>query len=220
MNNWEFHPHAIVEADDFQDRYDRNGLNYLFYWKSKFPKFKITLFTIPEKTSQPLLNLALNTDWIQLAMHGWSHESNFECYHWDYDTAMTYIERVEKMGCFIPVFKAPGWTITHKYNGYPADESLPVAKDETAVYRAFRDKGWLVFDRNYNSPIALGNLVVMEDNPKIVHMHTWDMETGDKNGKNGFGQVVQIHGEPWNNDTEFYFINEAIEKEHLIVCKK
>ncbi len=220
MNTWEYHPVAVVEADDFQDRYDRNGLNYLFYWKAKFPNFKITLFTIPEKTSKPLLDLALSTDWIQLAMHGWSHESNFECYHWSYDIASTYIDRVDAMKGFVPVFKAPGWTITPGFNGYPAEESLPIAKDPTAVYRALKDKGYLVFDRHYNHEVALGNIVCVDDNPLIVHMHTWNMETGDKNGKNGFGQVVDIHGEPWDNNTQFYFITEAVEKGLFLPCKK
>ena len=55
MNSWEIRKIAIVEADDFQDKFDRNGLNYLFYWKAKYPNFRITLFTIPEKTSKELL---------------------------------------------------------------------------------------------------------------------------------------------------------------------
>ena len=51
LNDWSIRKTAIVEADDMQDRYDRNGLNFLFAWKAKYPKFKITLFTIPEKTT-------------------------------------------------------------------------------------------------------------------------------------------------------------------------
>ena len=36
MNIWgEIKKVAIVEADDFQDKYDRNGLEMLFYWKAK-----------------------------------------------------------------------------------------------------------------------------------------------------------------------------------------
>src|SRR3990167_6719133 len=91
MNNWDIRKIAIVEADDFQNRYDRNGLNFLFYWKAKYPKFKITLFTIPEKTSNELL--CGLPSWIEIAVHGFNHESNFECYGWDYSKCKVLMER-------------------------------------------------------------------------------------------------------------------------------
>ena len=221
MNTWDYHPIAIVEADDFQDRYDRNGLNYLFYWKSKFPEFKITLFAIPERTSDVMLNLVYkNKDWIELAVHGWNHESNFECYSWDYDKTMAILERVEKKQAYVNIFKAPGWSITPGFNGYPADESLPLSKDPTAVYRALQDKGYAVVDRHYNTSVVTGNIICIDDNPNFVHMHTWNMETGDKNSRNGFGQVEEIHGVPWDNKTQFFFITEALEKGMIESCKK
>lgn len=233
MNQWdEIKKTAIVEADDFQDRYDRNGLNFLFYWKTKYPKFKITLFTIPDRTSLSLLNLiARNSDWIELAVHGFNHESNFECYSWSYEKTRALMDRVnnkmwvdgflETFG-YKKIFKAPGWTITPGYNGYPANEKLPIANDPQGVYRALGDMDYMIFDRHYNVPGRPDNkkIICVDCQSNLIHMHTWDMETGDKNGQNGFRQVEEEHGTPWDRDTEFYFISEAYEKGLFSPCKK
>jgi hypothetical protein len=224
MNTWdEIKKVAIVEADDFQDRYDRNGLNFLFYWKTKYPKFKISLFTIPDRTSPEMLQLiSKHSDWIELTVHGFNHESNFECYSWSYERTRALMERVEKKGAYKKIFKAPGWTITPGYNGYPAGEHLPVYKDPQAVYKALTDMNYLIFDRHYNVPARPSeyNIICVDCQPNLVHMHTWNMETGDKNGRNGFGQVEEEHGVPWDRDTEFYFVTEAFPQGLFSPCKK
>jgi hypothetical protein len=242
MNNWDtIRTQAIVEADDFQDRYDRNGMNFLFYWKTKYPNFKITLFTIPDRTSPELLELvARNSDWIELAVHGFNHESNFECYGWSYEKTKALMHRVYKMqptehqsdsSFYKKIFKAPGWTITHGLNGYPVkdgpdgninDSNKAIFEDPQGVYRALIDMNFIIFDRHYNVPARPPGLkiVCVDCNPEIVHMHTWDMETGDKNGQNGFRQVEEEHGVPWNRDTEFFFISEAFEKGMFKPCQK
>lgn len=229
MNNWgEIKKLVIVEADDFQDKYDRNGLEMLFYWKAKYPKFKITLFTIPGKTSDEFLSLIdKHSDWIELAIHGYDHDSNFECWGWDYDKATALMLRTRKRSSFINCFKAPGWTITGeavrdadgkviggKYSGYPPSDELPIAKDKQAVYKALQDLDFIVFDRHYDKDARPEGLkvVCVDCNPDIIHMHTWDMVTGDLQGKNGFRQVEELHGVPWDQDTEFKFVSEAWEE--------
>ena len=227
MNTWgSIKKLAIVEADDFQDKYDRNGLEMLFYWKAKYPKFKITLFTIPGKTSYGFLLLMLkHFDWIELAVHGWDHDSNFECWGWDYEKAKALLQRTFFLKSAQPfyqkIFKAPGWTITDKHSGYNADESLPIHKDPQAVYRALQDLDFIIFDRHYDKPARPeGTKIVCVDcNDDIVHMHTWDMVTGDLQGKNGFRQVEELHGVPWDQDTEFYFVSEAWEKGLFKECQ-
>jgi hypothetical protein len=226
MNSWEMRKTAIVEADDWQDRYDRNGMNFLFYWKAKFPKFKITLFTIPDRTSKEMIQLILkHYDWIELAVHGFNHESNFECYSWDYDRTQALMDRIYRMNepfldTYKRIFKAPGWTITGGYNGYPPDENSPIAKDPQGVYRALTDMNYIIVDRHYNKPARPenANIICIDDQPDIVHMHTWDMETGDKAGRNGFRQVEEEQGVPWDRDTEFFFISEAWEKGMIKPC--
>jgi len=210
MNSWEVRDLAIVEADDFMDRYDRNGLNFLFYWKTKFPKFKITLFTIPDRTSPELLKLmSKHNDWIELGVHGWNHESNFECWSWDETKINAYLDRIDKLKYYTPIFKAPGWQITDEYSGYNADPDLhPVAKDKSLVYRVLTERGYTIVDRHYNKPARPENseIICVDCNHQIVHMHTWDMESGDKAGRNGLRQVEEEHGVPWNSDTTFRFM--------------
>lgn len=213
MNQWnEIKKIAICEADDFCDRGDRNGLDYLIYWKSKYPNFKITLFTIPGRTSPEFLKL-INPfkDWIELAVHGWEHESNYECWHWDEIDTEIVLDKALNTNEYVSFFKAPGWCITPKYNGYPADEDLPVSKDPQCVYKGLMKKGFVVVDRHYNKPARPEGLKVIcaDCQPDLVHMHTWRMETGNRNERNGFDQVEHLHGVPWDNSTEFKFLSEA-----------
>ena len=226
MNISDYRKLAIVEADDFQDKYDSNGLEMLFYWKAKYPKFKITLFTIPNKLSDAMRYLLVyHDDWIELAVHGWDHDSNYECWSWDYEKTQALMNRVPLIPndpfreiVFERIFKAPGWTITGGPNGegsgYPLQEQNLLAKDPQAVYRALKDLDFIVFDRHYDKALRPKGvkIVCVDCNPDIVHMHTWDMVTGDLAGKNGFRQVEELHGVPWNQNTEFKFVSEAWEE--------
>lgn len=232
MNDWQTkRSTAIVEADDFCDRWDRNGLNFLLAWKAKYPKFKITLYTIPNRTSQQMLNLLepYLGYWIELAVHGWDHESNFECYGWDYEKTKMFMDRVDKMRtsylmkpAYTKNFKAPGWTITPGYNGYPSAENDPITKDPTAVYRALTDMGFMICDRHYNAPVRPQNarIVCIDDNPDIIHFHTWNVPSSDPNGRNGFQDIEERFGVPWDENTDFYFMSEAWEKGLFKPCQK
>lgn len=219
MNDWGYKPVAIVEADDFQDRYDRNGLDMLFYWKTKYPNFKITLFTIPQKTSSWLLD-KLYSDWMEFAIHGWDHESVWECYDWDFEKTGILLDRAMAKGPYQRIFKAPGWCVTPDYNGYPADPTATISKDKQAVYKALRDRDYIIFDRHYNKPARPEGckVVCVDCNPKIVHFHTWDMIVQGQE-HNGFRQVEEEKGVPWDDKTEFYFVTEAWEKGLFEPCK-
>lgn len=238
MNTWgSIKKLAIVESDDFQDKYDRNGLEMLFYWKAKYPKFKISLFTIPGKISDEMLKLIhKHEDWIELLMHGYDHDSNFECWGWDYDKTKAFIDRTLKRNYYSPIssmhwsyfqkiFKAPGWMITGGPNGegsgYPLNDPNPLAKDPQSVYKALNDSGFIIFDRHYNKDLRPrdSKVVCVDCNPDIVHMHTWDMVTGDLAGKNGFRQVEELHGVPWDQNTEFKFVSEAWEEGLFKKCE-
>ena len=207
MNNWDIHKVAIVESDDTEDRYDRNGLNYLFWWKSKYPRFKISLFTIPNRTSREMLRLLEpHRDWIELLVHGFNHSSNFECFDWDYEETKFLIGNLQRG--YKKFFKAPGWTITPDYCGYQAGEDQKIYKDKQAVYKALTDMDYVVFYRHYNVPARPHNarIVCVDCQPDLVHMHTWKMPAGSE--PNGYEQV-EARGVPWDQNTEFVFVSEA-----------
>ena len=219
MNDWSMKKLVICEADDFCNDYERSGLNFLFYWKAKFPNFKITLFTIPSLTSPEFLDLLKGQSWLEFAVHGWTHRSNFEAYEWDYDKAKTLMSRIQEP--YIKMYKSPGWTIYPELNGYPSAPEDPITKDPTAVYRALRDLDFIVVDRHYNKSARPADLKVIciDCNPNIVHTHTWNMMTPDPDSRNGFEQV-EMRGVPWDNDTSFYTMGEAWEKGLIKPCQK
>lgn len=226
MNKWDIkHKIAVVEADDFQDRWDRNGLNFLFYWKAKYPKFKITLYTIPNRTSQVMLDmLQEHSEWIELAIHGWDHESNYECWGWDYERTKMFMHRVMNMryrdtySYYTRNFKAPGWMITGtpdgKGSGYKTSENDKIFTDPQAVYKALTDMNFIICDRHYNKELRPDNskIICIDCNPDIVHFHTWNVPSGDPNGRNGFQDIEERFGVPWDEKTEFFFMSEAWEQ--------
>lgn len=224
MNTWELKKLAIVESDDTEDHYSRNGLNFLFYWKAKYPKFKISLFTIPNKTSREMITLLQkHSDWIEFLVHGFNHSSNFECFDWDYDTTIDLMSPLEGKG-FKKVFKAPGWQITPGGpddiggGGYSAGEDQLIFEDPQAVYKALTDLGFVIADRHYNiqaRPEA--KILCVDDQPDLVHMHTWDMPRGSE--PNGYRQVEEIKGVPWDQETEFKFVSEAWEEKLFKSCQ-
>ena len=228
MNNWtEKKKIAITESDDFMDAPNRNGLSYLLYWKSLYPNFKITLFTVPDKTTMEFLDfIDFPNEWVELAPHGFTHETNFECWHWDEITTNILMKRVEDTQKYVKIFKAPGWTITGDKeghgSGYKLEQPNLLANDNQAVYKALIKRDYIIMDRHYNKLLRPegGKIICIDCNPDFVHMHTWNMETGDPQGRNGFEQVEYLHGVPWDENTEFLTISEAWEKGLIRECQK
>lgn len=221
MNDWNtIKKTVIVESDDTEDHYERNGLNFLFYWKAKYPKFKISLYTIPNKTSREMMRLLeKHSDWIEIIVHGFNHSSNFECFDWNYEKTKELMEPLEKRG-FKKIFKAPGWTITPDNCGYPSGPDQLITQDKQAVYKALNDLDFVVADRHYNAPRRLenGKYICVDCQQDLIHMHTWDMPRGSD--PNGYRQVEEIQGVPWDQNTEFFFISEAWEKGLIQPCQK
>ena len=95
----------VLDFDDQEPRFDRNGMNFLFYWRAKYPNFRVNMFAIPGRMTQGFIDLIRKHDWINLCVHGWRHDDNFECLLWDTYKANLYLEKAEKMG-FSKIFKA------------------------------------------------------------------------------------------------------------------
>lgn len=218
MNNWkEIKKLVFVESDDTEDHYSRNGLNMLFYWKSKYPRFKISLFTIPNKTSREMISLLKKHDeWIELLVHGFSHSSNFECFDWDYNRTLELMNPLYQKG-YRSIFKAPGWTITPDLCGYPAREDQLISKDKQAVYKALNDIDFIIADRHYNKSMRPpdGKYICVDCQPNLIHFHTWRMPQGSE--PNGYEQVEET-GVPWDHETEFKFLSEAWDEKLIEPC--
>lgn len=207
----------VLDFDDFQDHYSKNGLQFMFYWKAKYPKLKITLFTIPNKTSDNFLKLLEPLmGWVQLGIHGWNHDNNFEVQYWTKETANKILDTIESKGCYQKIFKSPGWQITYPqpYNSSP-DPSKPVNSDPQLIYNVFKERGYIVADQHYNRdkrPEGLKTYCTC--NSLMIHGHTWNMESGEPNGM----EQIEKAGVPWNQDTEFKFLSQAWEEGLIVPC--
>ncbi|MFA5013915.1 MAG: hypothetical protein WC549_00040 [Actinomycetota bacterium] len=208
---------VIADFDDFEDNFQKNGLSILFYWRSKYPGFKATLFTIPAKTSVEMIDLLKpHSDWLELGVHGFSHNSNFECLYWDEKQTNNFLDYVEFIGGFVKVFKAPGWEITYPqpYNELPNSEK-PVNSNPQLVYNILMQRGYVVADQHYNwDKRPQGLKTYCTCHPWQVHGHTWKMENGEPNGL----EQIEQAGVPWNDKSEFYFISEAWDKGLIKPC--
>lgn len=171
------------------------------------PDFKCTLFAIPaEMTPELGLWCLENASWVELAWHGFTHSSNYECEKMDYDTFDTTMSAfVNSPGPWKNVFRAPGWQISDD------------------VIKWLADNGWILADQGYNDerrPHYLkayvnydGKFMVKgrgkEKEVQAYHGHTWDV--GAKgNAPNGiyedFDNVAHLVAEC----KEFKFVSEVV----------
>lgn len=162
------------------------------------PDFKVTLFTIPGETTAELLNWStLNRDWVELAVHGLFHTSNYECEKMPYDEFDSYMKSlpiVEEF--FVKGFKAPGWQISDD------------------IYRWLQYNGYWVADQHYNNdrrPADLpayvnhnGTFMVGDTTVEAWHGHTWDCVG------NGIYETFDQLSEIVKNAKSFEFVSEVL----------
>lgn len=198
MNN------VIFDLDDLAQQPERNCIDRLRFLKGKFPHLKVTLFAIPfyGGVDQSFFFHEIKKtygDWIHLGIHGWDHHDNFECSQWDYTTALSCITKARAMGCFEPIFKAPGWQISRDTYVICKNLGLIVADHHESVYT---EPGILNKDRR---PKSLKAYEI--DHPWMIHGHTWNCVG------NGIEELIEKwekEGYPFDQSTQFHWIEEAI----------
>lgn len=98
-----------LEFDDLCDA-TAHELEVLVGLKERCPELKVTLFTIPKRTSPRTIEQFRKHEWIKLAPHGWRHTRG-ECLSWTDEEAEEKILAAREMGIDYPVFRAPGWLL-------------------------------------------------------------------------------------------------------------
>lgn len=109
-------PRVVFDIDDFCD--DWNCLPELDRLKERYPDFRCTLFTIPTRTSRGLLMRAVERDWIEVAVHGVSHDPNQELNHMSAEQLEIEMESVfaSDVGQYYTRgFRPPGWAISRQH---------------------------------------------------------------------------------------------------------
>lgn len=98
---------------DFDDLTADNvhKLEVLLPLREKFPDFKVTLFTIPNRMTDAAIDkVKAMGDWLALAPHGWEHTRG-ECLSWNVAEAKDKIKAAQDMGIDAKIFRAPAWLI-------------------------------------------------------------------------------------------------------------
>lgn len=100
---------------DLHDQSDaHNVLPKLLKLKEILPNLKVNLFTIPNKTSKELLADMKEHDWIQILVHGFDHDDNYECARMTEQEFKNKIFTIPHMWAYEPIFCAPGWQISQE----------------------------------------------------------------------------------------------------------
>lgn len=165
------------------------------------PAFKCTLFAIPAEMTLELLTWCqANNGWIELAVHGFAHTSNYECEKLSYEDFGWMMEQYSPIiQYFVKGFRAPGWQIS--------DGAL----------RWLYEHNWWVADQSYNDmrrPVGIKSYVY-NDNDKTFraggnkieayHGHTWDV------GWNGIYEDWDKVADLVKNTEEFKFVSECFD---------
>lgn len=164
--------------------------------------FKCTLFAIPGEMTRELLNWCKERNsWIELAVHGFYHSSNWECEKLTYDEFALLMEDFEDMveDYFVKGFRAPGWQIS----------------DGTFEWLNIND--WWVADQSYNNDRRKDTKAYVNTNNQFsiwkpgnqtveevdaYHGHTWDV------GWNGIYEDFEKVETLVKENQEFKFVSE------------
>lgn len=159
------------------------------------PNFKATLFAIPTEITMELAEWCVaNRSWIELAIHGYRHFSNYECEKMSYEEFDNLMTRVFEIwgtyswtdNLFVKGFKAPGWQISDD------------------IYRWLKDHGWWVADQAYNNDRRPKDLPVYIIGDNSMHHHTWNCVG------NGVYEQEEYILDRIKGETDFRFVSEMI----------
>lgn|SRR3990167_3281962 len=191
----------VFDSDDFGCNHvisdmcqSHDCCDVLLKFKEINPAFKATLFTIPGEMTPELMRWCLfNSEWIEIAVHGFYHESNYECEKMSYDEFDDMMEHSSVRRTVAGMekgFKAPGWQISDD------------------IYLWLKDNGYWVADQAYNNDRRPKDLPVyiIDENPEItsIHTHTWNCVG------NGVYELFDEICEKIKDETEFKFVSEVV----------
>jgi len=130
---------VVFDVDDFCDQW--NCMEEVLALKERYPNFKCTLFTIPNKISPTLLAEAKKHDWIELAVHGLNHEPLNETIYLTPGQLYDGLKNIDYT-TYAKGYRPPGWYIN--------EQAIRVCK-ELGLWVAIhnRDKGMVSNCENY-----------------------------------------------------------------------
>jgi hypothetical protein len=136
---------VTFDFDDAWPGHDR--LDSLRALRAARPDFRCTLFAVPARCDLGWCESL--PDWIELAVHGWNHDSVYECADWTRaDLARVLDENIVR-DYFVQGFKAPGWQISDACyeelkarDWWVADQHLEDERRPPMRVYFYEDGGW------------------------------------------------------------------------------
>lgn len=171
----------MCQSHDCRDKLDE------FHYTN--PNFKVTLFAIPAQMTYELAEWCrANSSWVELAVHGVFHSSNYECEKMTYEEFDEQIQPLLGMieDYFVKGFKAPGWQISD------------------GIYDWLQQHGWWVADQHYNDNRRPVELPVYHIGDNSLHTHTWDCVG------NGVYELSEQIKNDIKDETDFKFVSEVV----------
>lgn len=174
-------PALTFDFDDFCE--DNHKLPRLWELKHRNPLFRCTVFAVPGRGSDGFWEKVPR--WIELAVHGWTHPTPYECAEWTEERMADLLDSEVVRRHFVNGFKAPGWQISD------------------ACYRVLGDRGWWVADQH------------LEDGRRPEVLRTYFYEDGGWHGHiqdvcgNGIEETWDELVSAVERITEFRFASEA-----------
>lgn len=97
--------HSVTRAFELDDFRTEDWIIWnLFRVKGRVPSLKVTLFTLMNLSSRSTLRELAEYDWIEIAVHGWDHFSEWK---WSYWEARHFLEMFVDIPWIQPIFKMP-----------------------------------------------------------------------------------------------------------------
>lgn len=178
---------VVFDVDDFCDQY--NCLPELLELKSVYSRFCCTLFTIPLRTSAELLTEVKKYPWIELAVHGFTHEPNAELATWTRKEVLEGLRKIDDR-TYVKGFKPPAWFLT------------------LSTIQACNDAGlWLAIhkrDRHQYGPMCQHGYYVCEDRLPAWHGHAHQV------CNNWIREHLYFLKQAWPKDKAFAKVSEAV----------
>jgi hypothetical protein len=177
---------VVVNIDDFCDS-EWPIMNCLFTLKERYPDFKVTLFTIPFRTSHAHLSDAKKAGWIEVAVHGFNHSPQ-EMLTLSKEDIIKGFSRID-FSMFVRGFRAPYWLMNEM-----VIECCNEFRMWLAIHHTKNPDSWKDLAKyGYYYPRDM-------DNFECWYAHTYNI-------KDELPNLLK----KWSPDQEFAFVSEAVE---------
>lgn len=177
-------PKVIFDIDDFSD--GRLCMGTLAALKHYYPGFKCSLFTVVDCISPFVIDGLRNVDWLELCLHGFTHEPNDELLHYDLETLTSKLGKID-YSVYKRVLRPPGWYI---------NSTVVRACNAFKIGIALHEK-----DKHLLPEIKYGSY--------FVGPHSWHGHTHDVCG-NWIDKCLPGLLTRWPKDQEFQFVSESL----------